>query len=744
MRVIHHLSGLLAGVATGALLAWAPHAVAEAMAAPAAQGADQLSEVVVTAQKRSERLLSVAVPVTALQASDLEREGAVRLQDYAAKAPGLNLLSEREGETQIILRGVTTGIEVGATTAVYIDDSPFGSSTSYALGGQLTPDLDPGELQRVEVLRGPQGTLYGASSLGGLVKYVTTAPSLDRYGGRIEADASAVDGGGAGYGGRLMLNAPIVKDVLGLTISGFDRRDPGYIDNLVNGDKNINAANVDGGRAALLWKPTDRFSLTLSALFHDSFSHATSDEDLDANLRPVDGGLKQVRYTNESFNVRDRLFSANASYDLGWATVTSITSYQKESLFWAYDETQTYGPYLENALSLTDLGVVTDQYIRQSKTTEELRIASPNNARLEWQAGFFFTHEDSHRDEYIDPFDTASGQPLNLGFTLGYAGLFSRYTEYAGFGDVTYHFTPHFDLQAGLRYAANEQHYVQPADGLLLGGASVVKADSSDSSTTFLVAPRYKFNQNEMVYVRIASGYRPGGPNAVTLNLQQAGVPAVFKPDTLTNYEVGYKAAFPSADATLQLSAFDIEWNDIQVLELIQGISALGNGAGARSAGLEAAATWRPLAGLNLSANLAYTDAYLTSDAPGVGGHKGDELPEVPRTSVNLSGDYDFPITGALDGFVGMTVRYQGDRRSEFVSTAPANYVRPTMKAYETVDLRAGVSRGGLELEVFVKNLNNSHGLNRLSSLALDGYSTPLTASVIQPRTFGISLSDKF
>lgn len=744
MRVKYHRAGLLlASAATGTVLAFAA-AAQPAQAATTAQTASQLSEIVVTAQKRSERLLSVAAPVTALLSSDLERQHAVRLEDYAAQAPGMSLLSEREGETEITLRGITTGVEVGATTAIYIDESPFGSSTSYALGAFLVPDLDPGELQRVEVLRGPQGTLYGASSLGGLVKFVTAPPSLTTFGGRIETDATAVDGGGDGYGVRLLLHAPLIQNQLGLSVSGFFRRDPGYIDNIVSGDKNINSADVDGGHAALLWKPNDKLSVDLSALFHDSYTQASADEDLSPNLVPIDGGLKQARYMKEPFDVRDRLFSADVGYDLGWAEVKSITSYQRQKTLWNFDETDTYGPALDGLLSLSNVGAYADQVIQQEKVSEELRISSPSSARLEWQGGFFFTHEDSQRGEYVGAFNALTGAPLNLPFTLGYAGLFSRYTEFAGFGDVTYHFTPQFDVQAGVRYAENQQHYTQPADGVLLGGPSLINASSSDSSATFLFAPRYKFDDTQMVYGRIASGYRPGGPNAVTVDLEAAGVPAVFKPDTLINYEVGYKASYPSQKATFQLSLFDIEWSHIQILEIIQGVSALGNGASARSAGVEASATWNPLHGLNLSANFDYTDAYLTGPAPGVNGVPGEELPETPRTSASIGGDYDFPVADSFTGFVGGAVRYVGDRHGEFVAGSPIGYTPPTLKAYETVDLHAGIDHGGVEIEVFVKNLNDSHGLNRLSSLALDGYSAPLTASVIQPRTFGISLSDKF
>src|SRR6185437_8783307 len=230
------LTALLATASTSAETTNAP-------AATASTG--ELQEVIVTAQKRSESLFSVAAPVTALQATDLQRQGDLRLSDYAASVPGLNLLSSEAGQSVVILRGISSGFgyAIPATTSTYIDDTPFGSSTANAYGSVATLDIDPGMLQRIEVLRGPQGTLYGASSLGGLIKYVTRPPSLTEYSGRVALDGSAIDGGGQGGGVRAMFDGPLINNQLGVTIGAFDRLDPGYID-----DPNRNRNNVNNSR----------------------------------------------------------------------------------------------------------------------------------------------------------------------------------------------------------------------------------------------------------------------------------------------------------------------------------------------------------------------------------------------------------------------------------------------------------------------------------------------------------------
>ena len=713
---------------------------------PGRSGALELEEVVVTAQKRSERLLSVAAPVTALTSAALDRVEAVRLDDYAALAPGLNLFGTREGDAQLVVRGITTGSSNSTTTATYIDDSPFGSSTTHALGGSMALDLDPGSLQRIEVLRGPQGTLYGASALGGIVKYVTAPPSLTEFSGRVELDGSTVAGGGQGYGVRGMVNGPLIADTLGFTLSAFDRRDPGYIDNPNLGQKNVNSTRVDGGRAALLWRPSDSFSATVSVLAQDTRSANSSYEWLDANLTPTDGGLKQFFFIDQPARVQSRLYSLTLNDDLGWGAVTAITSYQSEKLSQVSDTTTAYSPLLESVLGIDDpnLGTELPETVHQSKITQEVRIASPNTNRLEWQGGVFFTHESSDFSQSVNAFNIPDRQPESLGLEIYDGTDSSTYREEAVFGDVTYHFTPQFDVLAGLRYSKNQQSDVFPSSGLLAGGTNVVNGTSSDHSTTYLVTPKYKFDDNNMVYARVASGYRPGGPNDVLANLVAMGVPATYKPDTLTNYEIGYKASLLDRTVTLDLSAFDIEWHHIQIGEMIAGVFTTGNGSDARSSGFEAAVTWAPVHGLNLTANLSYTNAHLTDAAPGINGVAGDRLPDSPKFAANVGVDYDFPITSATGGFVGASYHYQGDRVTDFASLSPPGYQRPVLPAYTTVDLRSGVNRGGLEFTLYVKNVGNEHGLNYLTSTMLDGFSPPYAASVIQPRTVGLSLSQKF
>lgn len=721
-------------------------APAKASTAASDQDQGQLADVIVTAQRRSERLLQVAAPVTALQATDLARRGDFRLADYAASVPGLNLISSVPGETAIVIRGITTGYgaAIAATTSTYIDDTPFGSSTANALGSLTTVDLDPATLQSVEVLRGPQGTLYGASAMGGLIKYVTIPPSLTSYRARVELNGSSVDGGGQGFGVRGMWDGPLVPGKLGVTASAFDRRDPGYIDDPNGNHKNVNGLHVAGGRLAVLWQPVDKLSVEFSALVQNSSTNATSEVDVNSDLTPIYGKYQQLRYATQNWDFDSALYSLRAKYDFGWATLTSISSYQKETAKQGLDFTPRFGPLLSSIIGVPNLGVVDHVSLNEHKITQEVRLTSPATERLEWLAGLFFTHEKSVQPEVMTGFTLPDATPVPGLEPLFVDPNHDSYKEYAGYGDLTYHITSKAQVLAGIRVTSDSEDNVTPFSGLFNGPPAIAITTTSSRSTTYLFSPSYSFNSNQMVYVRVASGFRPGGPTGLTTTSVYAGAPTTYGPDNLTNYEIGYKAGFPTQRMTVDVSAFDIEWKKIQVLSEIQGFIITGNGATARSSGLEFAWTWKPIAGLRWSANAAYTHAYLTTDAPGIGGRAGDDLPDVPHFSANVAVDYDFPVTSLVNGFVGGNLMYMGSRVSDFVADLPADMNRAVMPAYRTLNLRTGINYGDLTAEVYVKNVTDSYGLTRLYGETIDAYSPPLAAAVIQPRTFGLSISYKF
>ena len=715
--------------------------------APKPTEEDQLGEVVVTAQRRSETLLKVAAPVTALKSEDLERQGDVKLADYAATVPGLNLISSVPGQTTVILRGISTGegAAIAATTATYIDDSPFGTTTANALGSFSTLDLDPGTLQRVEVLRGPQGTLYGASAMGGLIKYVTTPPSLDKFGGRVELDGSAIDGGGRGGGARVMFTGPLIPDKLGVTFNAFYRFDPGYVNNIFFGKNNVNSTSVDGGRLALLWKPIDKLSVDFSALLQHTVTGGTSNVDLNSDLTPIYGKYDQLRHGEENWDLANVHYALRAIYDFDWASLTSISSYQSQTATWNNELTNRFIDALNQTVG-PNFGIMDDISEANHKISQEVRVASPDGQKIEWLAGLFFTHETSLQPEHFQLISTLTGAEVNYPGGVFIDPNHDVYKEYAGYADVTLHLTSEFKVLGGVRVTKDSEVNRTPISGALFNGPIDLLAASTTSSTTttYLVSPSYTFNDHHMVYARVATGFRPGGPTGLTTDLAFAGAPLTYGPDTLTNYEIGYKASFPEQRMTLELSAFDIEWQHVQVLTQSNGFLVTGNGGNARSDGSEVAWTWRPITGLSISANAAYTDAHLTSDAPGIGAKSGEALPDVPKYTADVSADYEFPLTSEVQGHVGTNFRYLSSRRVDFISDLPPGAERPTMPGYHTFDLRAGITHEGIDVDFYVKNVGNTYGFTRLLSELNSAFGPPYGAAVIQPRTYGLSISDKF
>ena len=696
----------------------------------------ELEEVIVTANKRAERLRDVPASVTAVSGETLTAIGASRLEDYVAKVPGLVLsnVSFANGSNQLTIRGITTGFGGNPTVGIYIDDSPFGGSTGF--GAYQIPDLDPSDLARVEVLRGPQGTLYGAGSMGGLLKYVTAAPDARRFFGRVEVNGSQVDGGGSGYGVRGTANIPI-SETLAIRVSGYDRDDPGFIDDSARAARDINSVRLYGGRIATAWQASDRWSAKMSALVQHQTPEGSAVVDHDSiTFRPVRGDLQQARAPGTGHNDEELgSYDLQLSGELGWATLSSSSSYNQQDIDLNLDVTAGYAPLIQSTFGIAGGGaaILTDRTLE--KFTQEVRLASPaSQSAFSWLAGAFYTHEDQDLHQSIVTFNGSSGAPLPTPLpTFLDAYVFSTFEEFAGFGNLTYQFNTRMDVTVGLRYSRNKQTQLQTLNGLLTGTGRI-PGESSDSSVTYLVTPRFHLNDDTMLYVRVASGYRPGGPN-----LAVTGVPRSYDPDEVVNYEVGVKTELLERRLSLDVAAFYIDWNDIQLNERNpQGLNYFGNGGAAVSKGVEAAATWRPVTGLDISANVSHTSAELAADLPpgSVAAKEGDELPTTPRWSGQLSADYEFPVAGQWRGFGGAGYRYVGESAGYFSAPTLPRYELPS---YDVVDVRFGARGDRVSVTLYAKNIGDSRG--QVAAYLLG----PATrVSIIQPRTFGVSVSSTF
>lgn len=704
----------------------------------------QLESVVVTANRRDETLQSVAAPVSVLTNLEIERQHMENFADYAGTVPGLNYVTSGAGLTELSIRGISSGSgQPSASVGTYVDDTPYGSSSVFATGSLTTPDLDPSDLERIEVLRGPQGTLYGAGALGGVIRFITIDPDTTSMSGRLQLGGNSVSGGGNGFSAHGMVNLPLIADKLAVRATAFDRTDPGYVDDAGLGKKDVNESRVKGGRIALLWTPTDKTSVRLMTLAQNLNGDGSPNVALDPlSNKPVYGDLQQrAAATTGTFGGRYRLSNATLKSDFGWSSMTASSSYSTLDARSQPDDTPLLylGP---------PTATIQTNTVRQTKATQELRLQSPSNQTVEWLGGVFYTHETGSNFQRIFPTNYMTGAelPSPFGMPIGNVTLPSTYDAYAAYGSLTFHVSDRFDVEAGLRYSHDKQNFKEVGTGVLFGSATpivLVDKRSADSSTTYSLTPRLHLSDTTLLYGRVASGFLPGGPNVVPLGIPN--VPATFSPTKLVNYELGLKTSSLDNSLRLDLSVFHIDWTKIPLVTFINPYSFLTDAGKAKSDGFEATIQYIPVRGLRLSLNSAYTLPQLTADAPTPSnGRKGDRLPYTPKLTTNLSADYDFPLSGNWKGFVGGSYQYVGKRLTDFTFDGTA---RSTLASYSTVALRAGAAYDQWTFNAYVKNLGNKRGIVQGGGA---GRVNPVTsmnesnAVILTPRLFGVSVSRDF
>ena len=744
-------------IALAVAAAIAAGTAAQAQEAPANQAsAGALQEVVVTAQKRDEKLHDVPMGITAITQDQLSNQRLLDFTDLEAKIPGLSVAVGQPGQDRLTIRGQNVG-GVGSTVGTYVDDTPFGSSNALANGSIMAGDFDTWDLARVEVLRGPQGTLYGAGSEGGLFKYVTNAPDLTKFSTAFEVGGEYLDHGEDAFSGKAMVNVPLGGKAA-LRVSGYYGEVPGYIDDPNLGVDHVGHGHRSGLRASLLWDITDSFSVRLNAFAQNLHTDGTPFVDVVGagadptnpppnQLQPQAGTFQQKRFISETGDFSYRIYSAVLSWNFGPATATSITSYgtSEQDLF--NDATSAL---LAPGFTFGDLatfvvnggiptGVAEPNDLHVDKWTEELRVASTSTGPLEWQVGLFYTHESSTLAQSLPTFLIPSQADTGIP-SLESPVLDATYKEFAGFGQFTYHFTDTFDLALGGRWSENKQSAVENITGAIVAPETFT-GDSSGTKFTYSVAPRFRFNPDTMAYGRIATGYRPGGPNALPPGTQ--GVPTQYNADSTVNYELGFRTAAMDRRLSVDVAAFLVNWNDIQLLEVVNGFGVNANGGTARTEGVEWTFGFTPVTGLNLTLNGAYTDAYLTANAPATGGVDGDRLPYVPKWTGTLDGSYTWHAFNNYNMFAGASWVYIGSRWTDFSSTGGATpNPRAELGGYNTVNLRFGLENANWTFLLWAKNLADERGISTYSSTG-----TPnLGGSVIwqQPRSVGLTITARF
>ena len=746
-------------------------------AASADQAADQaqaaqptvhdLDTVTVTANKRVENIREVATAVTSLSDQQLENISATQMSDYASYVPGLQVQdSGSPGQTQVSMRGIAP-LSSGSTVGTYVDEAPVGSNGLYQQATLFALDLLPYDIESVEVLRGPQGTLYGAGAMGGLIKYVMKKPDLARNEFRIGAGVSETEGAdGTSLAWRIGGNLVLAQDSVALRASYASNDINGYVDDLVSGREDINHAEQLSGRASMYWKG-EVASAQFSVMKQKIDSANNSAIALDPATHAPVAGLSNYVHVDEPFKKDIENYALTVEADLGFADFVSASSYSDVDTSITTDQTLTYGDYTTLfGLPGGSAYLTNDLHLKQF--TQEFRLSSKGEGPFEWLLGAFYSDERGDNHQFV-PLNQLDGSPLPAPYdailgSLGDLYLPSTYEETAVFANGAYKFNDWFKLGAGVRWARNDQEFTQDVVAGLLAPIGTQVNTSSEDVLTWSVTPQFQLSEDVMVYGKVSTGYQPGGPNVVV-----NGLPPQVDSSTLTSYEIGLKSAFAGNRVLFDLIAYQIDWQDIQVASLVNGVSGLVNGGEATSRGIEAAAQFRPVDGLTLGLNAAYNDANIDEDFPlitvdaGGGasvrintGLEGDRMPYVPDLSWSATADYYLPLSGDWGMSVGGGFRWVGERTTattqrevvELGGVVLDTAITPGLRidSYHALDLYVAFSNLHWSIRGYMKNATDERAYSTMGDVTnqVTGVTHHTAATPILPRTFGIEVDYRF
>jgi iron complex outermembrane recepter protein len=732
---------------------------------------DALEEIVVTASKRDEKIQSVAGSIVALSGQDLAKRGVVDLRDLATAVPGINLSSYEPDHANISIRGVTTS-SPSPTVAFYVDDVPV-SSRNIQASGQAEPPLF--DTQRVEVLKGPQGTLYGASAMGGAIKFVSNPADPNQEEFLTTAGVGTTQGGAISYEGSQVVNLPLVPSVLAVRIGAAYSQQGGFVDRVPNGaatltgfpdsliqsfnsqaQDNVNTYKTVGLRASLAYTPNDSFSARLDTYYQERHSADTGE------FWPNLPRFEESNVVAEPSRTRLALPVLTLKYNLGPVDLTSITGYVSRASWLTLDSTFVLGSIVPAFALLPSPNSID---IQTSSLTQELRLSNSNpDARLKFVTGIYL-----QRENYAD-----QQEVLTLGSGAGLPGMPVDATDTGSedtltkqgalFGEATVAVTDKLDATLGGRLYRIAQSDEQGGNGFFNGGMTA--SSSRDSETGFdpKLEVSYKFTSDNLVYVLADKGFRPGGGNQTipasecaadlaTLGLSTA--PTTYKSDSLWNYEIGSKNTVGDGRAIINASAFYIDWQNIQQTVVLPtcGFRYFTNVGAAAVKGGELEIRVAPLHGLLIGASGTYSNAYITKATPSTEGAVGDPVQDAPKFVGNANVEYQFPLIRNGSGFARADYQWHGSQTSQFTRTtisdadpytaAPYGGIRTItdpaylQTSYKQLNFSVGVVYRSWTSRLYCDNVSNSHPLLAVGD-------DPTSAYTLRPRTIGITFSNQF
>jgi len=774
-------TGALGCLALAGLLSPCPSPAREKNAT--ASAGDTLQEVIVTAERREETVQKIPLSITAVTGEQLQERGITRLEELAAETPGISMKTFSPGQTEYEMRGLPSSGGSSATVGLYVNDVPLAASANSYMGkAAIDPDLF--DLQRVEVLRGPQGTLYGAGSMGGTIRLITAPPNAKGFDAAAQSDTSHTQHGGMNWGASGMLNLPIIDDVLALRVVGTDKYDHGFIDRIVvspfpigpggtcgfvtctRGNvqdapviakyDNYNWERLLGGRTALRFTPNDKLTVDLFAMYQGihlgGLQQADTSVGLDqlAHYQPVDIPDRLV----DTF----KIYSLNIVYDLGAVSFTSTTAKWIHNASWTTDDTEV-GQSLDN----TFFGVPAfypNPYSNSDHVeqwSEEDRFTSQGDGPFQWVAGLFYSDLTSQVDQYNAlpqlAYLSAGGAAANPDGVAYEEHTPYHLKQYAIFAEGSYRFTERWKLTVGARgykYNAEKDINVRgffTASGNLTPTTGVTKTDSTGASPKVNLA--YTASDDTTWYAQIAKGFRPGGANspAPVALCGNAGIPS-YGADSILDYEVGEKMRFWGGALQVNADVFYIRWNDVQqLLTLPCSYPFTDNIGTARSYGPEIEVTGKVSPYVTLSLAGSYTNSEITSINSTVAGntigtteqlHPGIPVLNVPKYSVSEAIALAIPVRNGLK----ITGRLSATTTGPFYDI---DYYVQQLPSYTLMDVRLGLAGARFSGTLYLDNVTNKTAALTIST---HSWNSPVPnsqqASVNRPRTVGLELNYKF
>lgn len=733
-----------------------------------AQTAASVDDIIVTATRRDESAISVPLSLVAVDRARLDSDRVASMADISRTTPGLSLRNGWGDATKISIRGIAATAGT-ATTGIYIDDTPIQVRSLGAADIVANAYPEIFDLERVEVLRGPQGTLFGAGSEGGTVRFITSEPALS--GSRVYAKASAATtrGGAASWSLGASASGALVEDRIGISLTGFTKKDGGWVDRApfstgTTVDKNINRRTATSLRGALALKPSETLTLTPSIFYQKTHRHDT-DQYWELLSNPDDG--RYVSGAEVAQPARDRFYlpALKGELDLGGVTLITNTSWFNRRNTTVVDYSYhivegltgifSGGTAVLHVLPVPSFTAPSNFVSNQKAFTQEARLQSTDtDAALSWTIGAFYQNARINtRQDIVSPL---------IGVLLGPVPLLpggrpyastdsSKDKQLAAFGQLDWKATDQLTLTVGGRVSRTKVSFANAQDGPINGVPTSATGSSKETPFTPKFGASFKPDTDTLVYANAAKGFRPGGGNpgvpapfcAADLGLLGvAQVPTTYKSDSVWSYEVGAKKGSHDGRLNVQASAFLIDWKDIQQsIPLFRcGFAYTANLGKAVSKGFDLQLAVQPVQGLTLRGSVAYMDAHYTGTVLGGTNNvplatRGDDLPG-PPWQVRVSGNYDFPV-GENKAFVQLNYDYA----SGYERLPTAFNTDPTIKhaqATHFVGGRTGIGFGPLQAALFVDNIFNSTDATfRTRDSVFSNYYRRIG---FRPRTVGIEL----